>query len=150
MWELKTGTDTGLVDCAFSPCTDPHDVNNAYQWCAGTFPNCDNVSNPPDGSVFLVFLAALNAGGGYAGYTDWRIPTLAELQTIVDLSAPGCGSGSPCIDPAFAPTSTAASFYWSSDTGVNPVTADGVSFSSGASGGGTKSNRAYVRGVRGP
>lgn len=150
MWELKTRTVTGLVNCAVSACTDPHDVNNAYQWCIGTFPNCDNVGNPADGGVFVDFLPALNAGGGFAGYTDWRIPTLAELQTIIDLSAPGCGSGSACVEPGFAPTATTPSFYWSSDTGVNPVTADGVSFSSGASGGGTKSNTAFVRGVRGP
>jgi len=32
----------------------------------------------------------------------------------VDVSAPGCGSGSPCIDPIFGPTVTAD--VWSATT----------------------------------
>jgi hypothetical protein len=150
MWELKTGAVGTLINCAVTACPNPHNVNNAYQWCVGKFPDCKNAGNPPDGGVFTEFLPALNAGGGFAGYTDWRIPTLAELQTIIDLAAPGCGLGDACVEQGFAPTSTTPSFYWSSDTGGDPATADGVSFSNGASGGGTKSNRAYVRGVRGP
>src|SRR6185295_17523643 len=49
---------------------------------------------------------------GFAGHCDWRLPTIQELQTIVDPGAPGCGSGSPCINPIFGPT--VANSYWSS------------------------------------
>jgi hypothetical protein len=34
-----------------------------------------------------------------------------ELQGIIDLSASGCGSGSPCIDPIFGPTKSGN--FWS-------------------------------------
>jgi hypothetical protein len=36
------------------------------------------------------------------------------LNTILEASAPSCGSGPPCIDPAFGPTQTDR--YWSSSS----------------------------------
>jgi len=82
-----------------------HCVDGAYTWS----------------DAMLSFIAAVNnssADGvtatGLGGYNDWRLPTIDELQTIVDLTVPGCGSGSPCIDPIFGPT--VASSYCSSTT----------------------------------
>jgi hypothetical protein len=49
---------------------------------------------------------------GFAGHCDWRLPTLEELRTLVDLTAPGCGTGSPCIDATFGPSNRP--YYWSS------------------------------------
>ena len=103
MWEKKD--DLGGI----------HDKDNIYTWApSGTLPT---------GTAFTTFLGTLNNGtspdgtaisGCFAGHCDWRLPTSAELQTIVDLTAPGCGTGSPCIDAAFGPT--VADFYWSSTT----------------------------------
>jgi cysteine-rich repeat protein len=149
-WEKKTGTFSGTgVNCATSTCTDPHDVNNRYQWCAGTFPTCDNASNPPDGGAFTDFVAALNSGTGFAGFTDWRLPTLAELQTLIDEDASGCGSGGPCIDPVFEPIATEPGpTYWST-TSVPPdgTAASCLNFENSGTGC-TKSNVVFVRAVR--
>ena len=37
-----------------------------------------------NGTMVTTFLATLNAGGGFAGHTDWRIPNRFELESIVN------------------------------------------------------------------
>lgn len=110
MWELKVEAD-GVPNLA-----SPHDADNRYRWCADGSPvddACDDPSNQPNGDAFAVFLTALNTPPCFAGVCDWRVPTLAGLQTIVDLSRPGCGSGAaPCFDQLVDPT--VPCFYWSS------------------------------------
>lgn len=95
-----------------------------------------------------------NTQPGYAGYSDWRLPTIVELKTILDTSAGGCGGGSgPCVNAIFndSDSFTAAYFYWSS-TSIDsyPHLAWVVGFGNGVAGGGGKSaNADHVRAVRG-
>lgn len=42
------------------------------------------------------FIGGLNSGSGFANHTDWRLPNVEELQTIVDY-----GTDYPAIDVAF-------------------------------------------------
>ena len=151
-WEQKT--DDGTV----------HDKDNTYSWCVGTFPNCNDSSNPPDGTAFTSFLATLNRGatgvgncvssdgstqtGGFDNHCDWRLPTIAELRTIMDTGVAGCGSGNPCIDQTvFGPT--VASSYWSATTyAPSPGVAWDVGFNDGGVYADFKFLDYYVRAVR--
>jgi hypothetical protein len=142
------------TDCPGSSCLGgcPHCVNDTYAW--------SNSGSAPDGPAFTSFLGTLNnctssdgsaVTPAFAGHCDWRLPGIAELKTIVDLSAPGCGSGSACIDPIFGPTAT-ASLYWSSTIigPGNPNFAWYVAFSSGfVSNDFKRDNPFSVRAVRG-
>ena len=136
MWEMKT-TTAGV-----------HDVSNTYAWTSEV--------TIPDGGAFTLFLATLNGGtssngvstsGCFAGHCDWRLPIIEELNGIVDLSAPGCGTGSPCIDPTFGPTQFY--YYWSATTDAGGAdSAWTVYFGNGGAFGDSKTGGSYVRAVR--
>lgn len=104
-WEKKVA-GSGCVHC----------VDDTYNWCQATGIASGCAVVPPS------WIARVN-DQVFAGHTDWRVPTSAELLTIVD-----CGAGAPCIDPVFGPTASA--FYWSA-TESDPFDALAVSFASG-------------------
>jgi sugar lactone lactonase YvrE len=81
---VATGDATGCAQCSGAAICQPiNGLTTVWQW-----------------------LNQLNASG-FAGHNDWRLPTVgrdggaAQLETIVDTSASGCGSGVPCVTPAF-------------------------------------------------
>lgn len=141
IWEKKTGNAGGTgVQCVTSvACPDPHRAENLYTWSTGG-------SSNPSGTAYTTFLAQLNGSGGFAGHTDWRLPTSEELQTIL-VEPFECGL-SPCIDiTTFGPT--ASEYYWTSSTwSEHPSEAYIVNFTNGYVTSGSKSGDLRVRAVR--
>lgn len=135
VWEKKD--DSGSL----------HDVNRTYVWSG-------------DGTQETIWdwLDAVNAegGSGFAGHSDWRIPNVNELRSIVDYSAFNLAVYSVfhtgCVRHCLADlcSCTAPFFYWSSTTRF-PFSEEAVVISTPAGWVETflKSNNAYVRAVRG-
>jgi len=104
MWEMKNASD-GAPDAL-----NPRDVDNTYAWSGeASFSS----------TVFNGFLTRLNGETArtptseqLGGYSDWRLPTSAELQAIRDCSS-DTAIDIPCIAPIFGPTAVTSS-YWTS------------------------------------
>jgi len=135
-----TDVNTGLMWEKLSQDGSIHDWGKIYTW--------DN--------AFAVKVATLNGGGGFAGYTDWRMPNRRELDSIVNLQNDG-----PAVSPAFDTgcvsrctvmtcSCTQSDFYWSSSSFANfPRNAWFVSFNDGYDLANTKAYNFHVRAVRG-
>lgn len=152
VWEKKADLDNLPVNCDNpGDCPDPHDADNLYTWT-----DKDTPTTAPTGTAFTMLLAQLNAGGGFAGHTDWRLPTLAELHALVDYE----DATSPLVDVAFdngctgsctntTCSCTIADRYWS-DSSVASATTDAwvVDPGNGEIIWDTKDTRYAVRAVR--
>jgi hypothetical protein len=137
VWETKTDDDT------------VHDKDNIYSWAS-------DPAYAGNGTSYTTFLETLNDGAGFAAANDWRLPTLAELQSIeFDFACAGPGGGPKCSCPlatcvaaALAPMQ--ASSYWSAISYLpNPAGAWIVYFGGGDPGLDDKTNGVNVRAVRG-
>lgn len=136
-----TDRKTALTWEKFSADGSIHDRNNQYSWS----------------DAFAVKIATLNSGAGFAGHTDWRVPTLFELQTIVNLEEWG-----PAVSAAFhTACSTGCTVltcsctqgveHWTSSSYVDfPDSAWALGFFDGAADPlGKSSTQCRVRAVRG-
>jgi len=98
------------------------------------------------GSWQLALQAAetLNNGAGFAGYNDWRMPNIKELDLIVEHQC-----SAPSIDSVVFP-GTVSGTYWST-TPYPPVPANvmGMNFNDSNDGVLTKLASGYLRLVRG-
>jgi Protein of unknown function (DUF1566) len=160
MWEKKDEAASGDL---------LHNVNNTYPWsgtCSGdgttvcgTDADCSvagGTCTPAGGATYTIFqwVAQLNAEA-FAGHTDWRVPNVKELQSIVDY-----GTFNPAVDAAFNTSCssgctvltcscTQLGFYSSATTPAGfPFYAWGVYFNNGNVDVVSYTASGYVRAVR--
>jgi len=142
VWEKKTNADSTP-----NP-GDANDADNTYTWSTGA-------PYKGTGSVFTSYLSSVN-GAGFAAANNWRLPTLAELQSILRDYPCAMASGTPtctcasstCIDATFG--STMANAYWCITSFIGDAShAWQVSFQNGDAIDNAKVSSDFVRGVRG-
>lgn len=109
--------------------------------------NCENDAQTYNWEQAKFAVDELNEQG-YAGYKDWRLPSITELGTLYDIEK---GGYKPTIDILFNPTPRSYNWgiYWSnslSDIDNNQVWF--INFSNGNSTTEFKSSNYYVRAIR--
>ena len=111
-WEKKTNDGTA------------NDKDDTYTWFNGYNTFLSGLGGGPSGlNEFPCF-----EGMGSSVLCSWRLPTRAELQTI--LSEPHPCTTDPCIDGMFGPTSSG--FYWTATSHASEDTlAWAVDFATG-------------------
>ena len=139
IWEVKTNDDS------------IHDKDNKYRWGGITAIGRDHVSK--EGTYYDDWNSLVNGanqnnyGGstGLCGFTDWRVPAIYELQTIINMN-----SINPAIDDDYFPN-LGSNNYWSSlPYANNSFEVWLVNFYYGkVSYGGYRYNKTLVRLVRG-
>ncbi|MEQ1814655.1 MAG: DUF1566 domain-containing protein [Candidatus Nitrotoga sp.] len=147
MWEVKTA-DGGLRDWNKR-------YSNFDNTAAGQFWTGSDWVNPTQAQIdapsnSVGFKNNVNAQG-LCGFHDWRLPTLDELQSILDTSRAPRRSPTPTltIDTNWFPNTQVAA-YWSASPGTdNPTSAWYVYFGKGGTFKTIRPYNYFVRLVRG-
>ena len=113
VWEIKTASNT---DLRFS--------GHNYTWYSAnaatnggvagdTGSNTCNATLPSSLCNTDAYVTAVNAAT-LCGNSDWRLPSVLELQSLIDYAKTGVSSLT--VDTAFFPGTIADAFYWSNTT----------------------------------
>lgn len=147
-WEAKTAINTDLryFGHTYSWYNSIGATNGGNAGSMGT--NSCNTTLPSSLCNTEAFVAAVNAAA-LCTYTDWRMPTLRELLTLVYADG-----SDPSIEPTYFPNTPSANFWSGSSYVPNPPFAWYVRFFDGDSGATDNAfdktyNMYYVRLVRG-
>lgn len=104
---------------------------------------CDSSATAHNWQEALHIPQMLNSGGGYAGYSDWRLPNVKELMSIVEFK---------CVNPVMNETifnNATSSRHWTSSPYVfNDDTSWGIDFEYGGLFVGGRDNSHAIRLVR--
>jgi len=106
---VQTAPDSRYQDNSDGTVTDL-DTDLMWQKCSVglTAPGCTGIATTYSWKQALQYTETLNAGAGYAGYSDWHLPNSKELESLVEYSC-----YNPAINATFFPV-TISGGYWTS------------------------------------
>jgi hypothetical protein len=150
---ITTSKDCQPTAEASAACTAGEGNTSGCAECTGGEGTCNATS------TVWTWLVALNAAN-FGSQNDWRMPTRAEVESILDLTVAtspdidvafhGASCGTGCADVTSAACAcTRASTYWAGTYPFDQIYAWWINFGGGNVTHFEKTNSAYVRAVRG-
>lgn len=114
-WEVKTASATDLRywGHAYGWHSTDSSTNGGNPGNTPLVPNSCNGTLPSNLCDTQAFITAVNTPPGLCGQTDWRLPSIRELATLLHLGT----LASPSIDVTYFPNTPdddPGSFFWSS------------------------------------
>ncbi|MCU7867436.1 MAG: DUF1566 domain-containing protein [Candidatus Thiodiazotropha sp. (ex Lucinoma borealis)] len=143
---IRTAPDSRYLDHGDSTVTD---LQTGLMWQRCSLGQSGAGCTTGTATRFAWYLAlqqgeSINTSGGFAGYSDWRLPNKAELESLVE---EGCHS--PAINNTNFPNTSNTTFWSSSPDSRHTNSALGVHFRDGYSSYYRRSSGYQVRFVRG-
>ena len=116
-WSCVQDNVTGLIWEVKTDDGSERDKDNTYRWGGLTAIGRDSSNSEGDYyDDWNNLVNTANSGNGFCGFTDWRVPAIEELRSIVDYSRDSRFS----IDTNYFPN-TRSSLYWSASTYTEDV-----------------------------
>lgn len=139
--------DSQLIDNGDGTVTDTKTGLMWKQCLEGLSGDCSGIADTFTWQQALLQPGTVNDTGGFAGYTDWRLPNIQELNSLVEEQCSG-----PAINLTYFPN-TPASHVWSGspdadNSNVTWNSAWNVNFNFGHSGSYNRTDSYAVRLVR--
>ena len=107
-WSCVRDNVTGLIWEVKTDDNSERDKDNTYRWGGLTAIGRDSSNREGDYyDDWNNLVNTANSGNGLCGFTDWRVPDIEELRSIVDFSR-----DSPSIDSNYFPNTPRSSHYW--------------------------------------
>lgn len=149
-WACTHDNVTGLIwEVKVDDATHLRHQHHTYSWFMTASPD-SNPGTANGGSCHVSgrcdtekFVHDVNAAG-LCSATDWRMPTIKELEGIADL-----GRHTPAIDTSYFPNTPSSEVWSGSPVAGNPYSAWYVGFGNGNAGYGNRNGGYRVRLVRG-
>lgn len=142
-------TATGLL---WKRCREGATLNNNGTLSNFTDDTCSSGAAKEGWQVALQRVENVNSTGGFAGYTDWRLPNIKELNSIVEVACHNPSLNQEVFPDPFIET-TSFRFYASSPAAISGTSVWSIHFGAGSvlSTGkvGTSFSLGYTRLVRG-
>lgn len=106
-----------LYNAATNDCSGGSGVIGTFAYCPANDNSCNGAvtgQNLDGGGISPLYnaCAALNSGSGFAGKKTWRVPTYAEIVTIVVINS------NPAINATLFP-GTASAIYWTATSATS-------------------------------
>ena len=113
-WSCVQDNVTGLIWEVKTDDGSERDKDNKYRWGGLTAIGRDSSNREGDYyDDWNNLVNTANSGNGLCGFTDWRVPDIEELRSIVDYSRTN-----PSIDINYFPN-TRSDWYWSASPNAN-------------------------------